>query len=119
MAERRNEPDDNWRTLTTLVGLERQSPWAKIWLLDCVARFPLVDGGVLPGDMTVRRGDHSDAVLQLLAHPRDVTDVGDHDAGAAGVEVAGECRADAPGGTGDDDVSILEVHAGDRRSAGS
>ena len=53
------------------------------------------------------------------ATPRDVTDVGDDDAGAAGVEAAGEGGADAPSGTGDDDVAILEVHAGDRRSARS
>ena len=36
--------------------------------------------------------------------------VGERDAGAAGVEAAGEGGADAAPGTGDDDMTILEVH---------
>ena len=62
-------------------------------------------------------GDDLDGAGQRVGDGGDAVEVGDDDAGAAGVEAAGEGGADAAGGSGDDDMAVVEVHHGDRTMA--
>lgn len=40
----RDEPDENWSALSLLVGMQRQSPWAKLWLLHVAENLPPYEG---------------------------------------------------------------------------
>lgn len=40
----RPEAEANWTSLSALAEMERQSPWAKIWLLDTAQRLPVAGG---------------------------------------------------------------------------
>lgn len=42
----RSESEDNWTTLTRLTAMQRQSPWAKIWLLHVLNSFGSEEGGI-------------------------------------------------------------------------
>jgi RNA-directed DNA polymerase len=42
----RSEIDANWKTIRALVEMHRQSPWAKIWLLNTIDKFDGSDGNL-------------------------------------------------------------------------
>lgn len=43
LRERSDEPPAHWRSVSKLVAMERQSPWAKLWLLNFIATLPYDD----------------------------------------------------------------------------